>query len=271
MIKHAYNDGNEDMTADEIEATFRANEIYRDMRSLGYGASACREATDALAAAISVGEYTPPGMLAETARVLGMTENTDGEPLSSTYKRAACALEWGKLGAKWQTFSRLPTAGGWHDYALPKEEKKRHFVWVRINTGGTGNGGRWVPGGCRTQAAKALFSWFRHQTSVPFYGGYWWEAIDEFGPEGMDEIFQSVLRARARGLRYPNGCSDAALIDPRLGRLSGPRMWALVGAVAPYDTWHPDKMAIRRAERRAKNEALRIEFESHGVKFTPAD
>lgn len=258
-------DGNEDMSGAEIAATFKANEAFDDMKALGFAAEAAREAANALAAALAVVEYTPPGLLASTARVLGMTEVTKGEALSSTYKRAAATLEW--EDAKWQTFGHLPTAGGWHDYGLPREIAKHHFVWRRVNTQGTGNGGQWVPAKCQSQTAKALFAWFRNQTSVPFYGGYWWEVIDAFGPAGLDEIAWHIAEARDRGVGYPNSCAAAARIDGRLGRLSGPRMWALVGAVAPYNTWHPER--VRREGRLVKAAKINSRLPP-GIKFIPA-
>lgn len=219
-------------------------EITEDLGTLGFQEATAITAAKAIAAAMTVGEYTPPGLLAATAVVLGMTEDAANEPLSNTYKRAACALEWGD--AKWMTFGRLPSAGGWSSEPLPKKIEARAFVWTRVHTEGTGNGGRWVPGRCKTPEAKAIFAWFRHQTAVPFYGGYWWEAVDTFGPQGLDEVGEAITRARELGYPFPNSCAAAARIDERLGRLSGPRMWALVGAVAPYDTWHPKPGVIER-------------------------
>lgn len=39
---------------------------------------------------------------------------------------------------------RPPMAGCWHAVALPKRHDGTHWVWARVETQGTGNGGRWV-------------------------------------------------------------------------------------------------------------------------------
>ncbi len=62
------------------------------------------------------------------------------------YQAAAWALDGG----------RPPMAGFWHGEPLPKRYDGADWVWARVQTQGTGNGGRWVATRPLTQQARAL-------------------------------------------------------------------------------------------------------------------
>ena len=45
----------------------------------------------------------------------------------------------------WESdYGRPPMAGCWHAEKLPKRHAGEDWVWARVQTRGTGNGGRWV-------------------------------------------------------------------------------------------------------------------------------
>ena len=147
-------------------------------------------------------------------------------------------------------------------------------MWARVHTEGTGNGGRWVPAKPRTAAARALLSWFRAQTTVPFYGGYWWEAADSWGFAGMDEVADAVRRFHGVGGAWPRSCADAEDMHPNFRSMSGPRMWAFVDAL-DLKWSERDSASARRirkeATRRRRNLLLQRELEAvDHVRYVPA-
>ena len=246
-------------------------DLINDFLALGVRPDVAEQAASALSAALNAEPEGPVGMLRKTAEALGAIRSPSMSP-GDIYERAAVALEWGDTWGG--TFGRLPLGGGWHDYTIPNEIEKTNFVWKRVATEGTGNGGFYVPASPRTAAAKALFKWVRAQTTVPFYGGYWWELADGWGFQVMDEVAEKVRRVRDLGGRYPTSCAAGSLIDHRLGRLTGPRMWAFIGAVAPGVTWpenHPEVTRRLRAaqDRKAYVSALQSAAIRAGVTFIP--
>ncbi len=62
------------------------------------------------------------------------------------YQEAAWELDGG----------RPPRAGFWHAETLPKRHAGADWVWARIDTRGTGNGGRWVATRPISDRARAL-------------------------------------------------------------------------------------------------------------------
>ena len=51
---------------------------------------------------------------------------------------------------------RPPMAGFWHAEVLPGRHNGAHWVWARVQTQGTGNGGRWVATRPLTPQARAM-------------------------------------------------------------------------------------------------------------------
>ena len=51
---------------------------------------------------------------------------------------------------------RPPMAGCWHAEVLPRRHEGAHWVWARVETRGTGNGGRWVATRPLTPQAREL-------------------------------------------------------------------------------------------------------------------
>ena len=51
---------------------------------------------------------------------------------------------------------RPPMAGCWHAETLPKRKDGTHWVWARVETRGTGNGGRWVATRPLTPQARVM-------------------------------------------------------------------------------------------------------------------
>ena len=59
--------------------------------------------------------------------------------------------------AAWELDGRRPPmAGFWHAEKLPKRYDGTHWVWARVETRGTGNGGRWVATRPLTPQARAM-------------------------------------------------------------------------------------------------------------------
>ena len=64
----------------------------------------------------------------------------------SLYQASAWELDTG----------RPPMAGFWHAETLPSRKDGTHWVWARVQTQGTGNGGRWVATRPLTPQARAM-------------------------------------------------------------------------------------------------------------------
>ena len=62
------------------------------------------------------------------------------------YQAAAWKLDMG----------RPPMAGFWHNEVLPHRHAGEDWVWARVQTRGTGNGGRWVATRPMSERASAL-------------------------------------------------------------------------------------------------------------------
>lgn len=62
------------------------------------------------------------------------------------YQAAAWELDYG----------RPPMAGFWHAETLPKRKEGADWVWARVQTNGTGNGGRWVATRPLSERARAM-------------------------------------------------------------------------------------------------------------------
>lgn len=250
--------------------------IKQDLISLRVKEQAAHKAAWAIEIALSEEPVNTAALPHDTSELLGLVRAPSMAP-SDIHKRAAKALEFGEDAARsgFGDLGQLPT-NYLTQRSLPKVVEGKNYDWVRICTGGTGNLGYFVPSKPKTPEAWAIRRWFEAQTTVPFYGGYWWEAADMYGFEGMDSMAQSVTAARDIGLSYPNSCGDAMDINREFMRMSGPRMWAFVSAVAPYETWHPKRDVCRRfrclRSQQAKQRELRENAaQATRVTYTPAD
>ena len=73
-------------------------------------------------------------------------EATTAAEAVDIYQAAAWKLDMG----------RPPMAGFWHAEVLPRRHAGEDWVWARVQTQGTGNGGRWVATRPLTPQARAM-------------------------------------------------------------------------------------------------------------------
>ena len=69
---------------------------------------------------------------------------------------AAEAVDLYQASAWEMDHGRPPMAGFWHAETLPRRHEGADWVWARVETQGTGNGGRWVATRPLSEQARAM-------------------------------------------------------------------------------------------------------------------
>jgi len=94
-----------------------------------------------------------------TAGETRQNKNRKGKDMIEIVDKATTAVEAVDLfqAAAWEMdHARPPMAGCWHAEVLPRRHEGAHWVWARVETRGTGNGGRWVATRPLTPQARAM-------------------------------------------------------------------------------------------------------------------
>jgi hypothetical protein len=78
------------------------------------------------------------------------------EAIRNAATTAAEAVDLYQAAAWEMDHGRPPMAGFWHAETLPKRYDGEDWVWARVQTRGTGNGGRWVATRPLTPQAREL-------------------------------------------------------------------------------------------------------------------
>ena len=78
------------------------------------------------------------------------------EAIRNAATTAAEAVDLYQAAAWEMDHGRPPMAGFWHAETLPKRYDGEDWVWARVQTQGTGNGGRWVATRPLSERGRAL-------------------------------------------------------------------------------------------------------------------
>ena len=123
--------------------------------------------------------------------------------------------------AAWEADAgRPPLAGNWHAMVLPIEYPGDDFVWRRVASQGTGNGGFWVP--TRPLSARAKIAWWDYmaqmQALMPAVNAWaWMRQPHAMEPEALAWIGRLGLpEARCiEDLRIPTSWKELRELEDR--------------------------------------------------------